>query len=102
MSIEVLRQIAAEPLPRLFTAKEDIDAIKILRQAGLVLATFDHSPEGAAKVLAITDRGREELLRFHYPGDRSAQRTRARSGTSGWLRLVARRAARPRSSAEDS
>ncbi len=67
MSVEFLRQVAATPLPKAFNAAKDIDAIKILRQAGLVLALMDESPECAARVLAITEKGRDELLRFHYP-----------------------------------
>jgi len=52
MSVEFLRQIAATPLPSSFTAAKDIDASKILRQAGLVLALSDEPPECAARVLA--------------------------------------------------
>ena len=88
MSVEFLRQIAATPLPKSFNAAQDIDAIKILRQAGLVLALVDEPPEGAARVLAITQKGRDELLRFHYPDARHV-RGRARGN---WLQLAAQRA----------
>lgn len=88
MSVEFLRQIAAAPLPKSFNAAQDVDAIKILRQAGLVLALFDESPEGAARVLAITEKGRDELLRFHYPDNRPL---RGR-GKNSWWQLAAQRA----------
>lgn len=67
MSLEFLRQVAAMPLPKSFNAKQDIDAIKVLRKAGLVLALVDEPPECGARVLAITEAGRRELLDFHYP-----------------------------------
>ena len=67
MSLEFLKQVAATPLPKSFNAKQDVDAIKILRQAGLVLAMVDEPPEFGARVLAITEKGRAELLQFHYP-----------------------------------
>ena len=88
MSVEFLRQIAATPLPKSFNAANDIDAIKILRQAGLVLALVDEPPEGGAKVLAVTEKGREELPRFHYPDDRPV---RGRPKVN-WLQLAAERA----------
>ena len=89
MSVEFLRQIAATPLPSSFTAAKDIDAIKILRQAGLVLALMDEPPECAARVLAITAKGRDELLRFHYPDDHSRSQYTAKGK---WLRIAAQRA----------
>lgn len=69
MSIDLLRQIAATPLPISLRRKEDVDAIKMLRQAGLLIALLDERPECCARVLAITEEGRNELLRFHYPGE---------------------------------
>lgn len=89
MSVEFLRQIAATPLPGSFTAAKDIDAIKILREAGLVLALIDEPPECSARVLAITAKGREELLRFHYP---EGQGPRQYPAKGKWLRLAAQRA----------
>lgn len=86
MSVEVLRQIAATPLPKSFNAAQDIDAIRILRQAGLILALVDEPPEGAARVLAITEKGRDELMRFHYPDARPGR------GRGNWLQLAAQRA----------
>lgn len=88
MSVEFLRQIAAMPLPQSFNASKDIDAIRILRQAGLVLALADEPPEGAARVLAITEKGKHELLRFHYPEKRPIRSL----GKGSWLHLAAERA----------
>ncbi|MDM0045366.1 hypothetical protein QTH91_12795 [Variovorax dokdonensis] len=87
MSVEFLRQIAATPLPKSFTAKKELDAIKILRQAGLVLAMFDEPPEFGARVLAITEKGRAELLQLHYP-----THAHGCGSTSFWLPRVAKRA----------
>ena len=88
MSVAFLRQVAAMPLPKSFSAAQDIDAIKVLRQAGLVIALVDEPPEGAVRVLAITQEGRDELSRFRYPDDRPI-----RGGAKGnWLQLAAQRA----------
>lgn len=87
MSIQLLRQIAALPLPTSFNTAKEVDAIKILRQAGLLLALFDEAPEGAARVLAITEKGRDELLRFHYP-DEPSPRNRPKGR---WLQMAAQR-----------
>ncbi|MDM0071820.1 hypothetical protein [Variovorax sp. J31P207] len=87
MSVEFSRQIAATPLPKSFNAAKDIDAIRILRQAGLVLALVDEPPERAAKVLAITARGHDELLRFDYPEERSIRRL----AKDSWFQLAAAR-----------
>lgn len=86
MSVQFLRQIASAPLPRSFTAADDIDAVRILRQAGLVLALIAEPPEGCAKVLAITEKGKSELLRFHYP---EARQPRSKGN---WLQIAAERA----------
>ncbi|MDM0029610.1 hypothetical protein [Variovorax saccharolyticus] len=88
MSVEFLRQIAASPLPKSVTAADDVDAVKILRQAGLVLALVDEPPERGARVLAITEKGNAELLRFHYPKV-GRQREPARVS---WLQIAAERA----------
>ncbi|MDM0033564.1 hypothetical protein QTI33_15635 [Variovorax sp. J22P271] len=88
MSVEFLRQIAGTPLPQAFHAAADIDAIRSLRRAGWVLALMDEPPERAARVLAITEEGRNELLRFHYP-DEPLSRPRV---DAHWLQLAARRA----------
>lgn len=86
MSIELLRQIAAAPLPTSFAAAKDVDAVRILRQAGLVIAVPEEPPEGAVKVVAITEKGNEELLRLHYP------QYRAPVPKSSWLQMAAQRA----------
>lgn len=87
MSVEFLRQIAATPLPQSFNAARDVDAIRILRQAGLVLALLDEPPERGARVLAITEKGTSELLRYHYP-----EAPRKRGARSTWLQIAAERA----------
>ena len=87
MSVEFLRQIAATPLPKSFNAARDVDAIRILRQAGLVLALVDEPPERGARVLAITEKGTSELLRYHYP-----QAAKKRGARSNWLQIAAERA----------
>ncbi len=89
MSLEFLSLIASSPLPKSFTTQKDIDAVKILRQAGLVIAAMDVAPEGAAKVLAVTEKGRDELLRFHYPDDVPR---RQGSRAEAWIQLAAQRA----------
>jgi len=88
MSVEFLRQIAASPLPKSYTAPEHIDAVRILRQAGLVIAMVNEPPEAGARVLAITEKGRIELLRFHYP---QAPSYRGPSKAT-WLQIAAQRA----------
>lgn len=88
MSIQFLKRVAAMPLPKSFNSAEDIDAIRILCKAGLLLATFDDQIECGARVLAITEKGRNELLQFHYPGNSSAPIGLHRR----WLHTVAQRA----------
>ena len=87
MSVDFLRQIAATPLPKSFSNPKDIDAVKILRRAGLVIALIDPPPESAATVFAITEEGRAELLRFHYPEREGRPRV-----TDHWLAPAAQRA----------
>ena len=86
MSIEFLSQLASMPLPKSFSAAEDIDAIKILRQAGLVLALVNESSEDGARVLAVTEKGRDELVRFHYPENNQSR------NLEFWLPQIAQRA----------
>ncbi|MDH6594975.1 hypothetical protein M2165_004864 [Variovorax sp. TBS-050B] len=94
MPMELLKQIAASRLPVSFRTPKEIDEIRILRQAGLVIA-FVPAPadplklagaEPAAQVLAITEKGREELARIHYPGELPRPRSRG----AGWKGLLAR------------
>lgn len=77
MSMDLLKQIAASRLPVSFRTPTEVDGVRILRQAGLVIA-FVPAPsdplklsgaEPAAQVLAITEKGREELARIRYPGE---------------------------------
>ena len=88
MSIEFLQQIAATPLPESFNDARDVDAIRILRQAGLVLALVDEPPERGARVLAITEKGNSELLRYHYPEASKRRRTVRHN----WFQIAAARA----------
>jgi hypothetical protein len=73
MSIELLRQIAARPLPTSF---------------GLVIAVPEEPPEGGIKVVAITEKGNQELLHLHYPGHRQPDPV----PRSSWLQVAAQRA----------
>jgi len=75
MSVEFLSQVAATPLPKSFNAEQDVDAIKVLLQAGLILAMVDGPPECRARVLAITDKGHAELMRLHHLQGSRASRT---------------------------
>jgi hypothetical protein len=75
MTMNLLRQIASSRLPMLLYRSEDIDQVRILRAAGLVVALVPTpsapragpSSAAAAQVLAITQKGREELAKFGYP-----------------------------------
>ncbi len=93
MPMELLKQIAVSRLPMSFRTPKEIDEVRILRQAGLVIA-FVPAPadpltlsgaEPAAQVLAITEKGREELARIHYPGELP----RGPSHRAGWKDLLA-------------
>src|SRR4030095_5639706 len=77
MAMDMLRQLAASPLPATFRMPAEIDQIKLLRAAGLVIA-LTPAPSNAltlsgtgdaAQMLAITEKGREELAKFSFPGD---------------------------------
>ena len=88
MAMDMLRQLAGSPLPATFRTAAEIDQIKLLRAAGLVIALTPADPPtlseraDAAHVLAITEKGREELARYSLPGDTPAT---ARA-LSSWLR----------------
>ena len=78
MTMNLLRQIAGSRLPVSFYRNEDIDSVRVLRAAGLVVAlvpsstgsqTLSGSPP-AAQVLAVTEKGREELSKFDFPESR--------------------------------
>lgn len=86
MTMNLLKQIAGSRLPVTFYRTEDIDQVRVLRAAGLVVALVPSPSDSlslsgaasAAQVLAITQKGREELAKFNYP-DSSAPRWRSRS-----------------------
>ncbi|WP_447774109.1 hypothetical protein [Variovorax boronicumulans] len=73
MTMNLLKHLASSRLPQSITSPEDIDKVRILRAAGLVIAFVPapsnpltlSGPERATQVLTITQKGREELLRFH-------------------------------------
>lgn len=75
MTMNLLRQIATSRLPISFYRTEDIDQVRILRAAGLVVALVPAPSDPltcsgdatAAQVLAVTQKGREELAKFNYP-----------------------------------
>lgn len=69
MTMSLLRQIASTPSPTSFHRPQDIEAVKGLRAAGMIIALIP-SPNGllsmsgpaeTAQVLALTQQGREEL-----------------------------------------
>ncbi|MDF1485318.1 hypothetical protein PY257_09030 [Ramlibacter sp. H39-3-26] len=71
MSLELLREIAAKPLPLTVTDVRDIDRLRVLRAADLVAALL--SAPGVeigafARVLAITPQGHEALSQSVSPG----------------------------------
>jgi len=71
MAIDLLHRIAGSSLPISFTQTADIDKVRILRAAGLVVAFVPaaHHPSIAmllqrpAQVVGITQKGWAELLR---------------------------------------
>jgi hypothetical protein len=75
MTMNLLRQIAESRLPISFYREEDIDGVRILRAAGLVVALVPAPSDPlklsggypAAQVLAVTQKGREELAKYDYP-----------------------------------
>ena len=77
MAMDLLRELAGTRLPATFRTPAEIDKIKLLRAAGLVIALTPapsnalslSGPADAAQVLAITQKGREELAKFSLPGD---------------------------------
>lgn len=74
MTMNLLRQIAGSRLPVSFYRSEEIDSVRVLRAAGLVVALVP-APSGplalsgsrpAAQVLAVTQKGRDELSKLGY------------------------------------
>lgn len=78
MTMNLLRQIAGSRLPVSFYRSEDIDGVRVLRAAGLVVALVPSPSDPlalsgsrpAAQVLAITQKGREELAKLGYADSR--------------------------------
>src|ERR1700712_1192650 len=73
MAMDLLRLIAASPLPAISHDPEEIAAIKALRSAGLLIAltpATESAPALAAKecamILAITEKGRRALWDFAF------------------------------------
>lgn len=82
MAMNLLRQLAASRLPVTVTSATEVDEVKILRAAGLVIALTPTPADPltlsgigpAAQVLAVTQKGWEELGKFPYPGSPSPSR----------------------------
>lgn len=69
MAMDLLRLLAACPLPAICRCTEEVDEVRSLRAAGLVVAltpqTGSRSHDGdRAVVLSITPKGFEELQAF--------------------------------------
>jgi hypothetical protein len=98
MALDLLRQIASSPLLKSFRAPDEIDQVRLLRAAGLVIAFVPApaasstlaGPERAAQVVAVTEKGREELLRAQYPGEELPS-WRSNTGLGQRLRTAADR-----------
>lgn len=62
MPLELLRELAAQTLPRVVADPADMDKLRVLRAAGYVNAELPSlapgSPPEQARVLSITARGR--------------------------------------------
>ncbi|MGJ7567955.1 hypothetical protein ACSFBM_29165 [Variovorax sp. GB1R11] len=76
MSTEMLKQIAASRLPLVMSSSKDVDAVLKLRAAGFVLALVPSAADiekmpglRVVQVLAVTQKGFEELQRVRYPGE---------------------------------
>jgi len=90
MTMNLLKHLASSRLPKSVTSPEDIDKVRILRAAGLVIAFVPapsdpltlSGPERAAQVLAITRKGREELQRFRYPDAHATEAARLRTSAA--------------------
>ena len=75
MAMDLLKRLASSPLPADLRSPEDIDKVRLLRAAGLVLASLpaDRDAKGGlalqqtGQVLAITPKGCEALEEVGYP-----------------------------------
>ncbi|MDM0037321.1 hypothetical protein QTI33_34710 [Variovorax sp. J22P271] len=80
MALDLLKEIASSPLPKSFRSPDEIDQVRLLRAAGLVIAFVPArtgtqllaGPEHSAQVLAVTDKGRQELEPSRYPDEETA------------------------------
>ena len=80
MPMELLKEIASSALPRQFIHPADIDKIRVLRAAGLVVASVsavrslsrERPADKVAEVFAVTHKGLQAL-------ERGACRKRRRS-----------------------
>ena len=96
MAMDLLRRLARSPLPVTLTSPADVDKARLLRAARIVIALTPAPPDplalggtaDAAQVVAITQKGYEELGRFSYPGD---QHPAMRGWLSGWKARTTRR-----------
>ncbi|MDM0117976.1 hypothetical protein QTI66_38475 [Variovorax sp. J22R133] len=74
MAIDLLKHIASSPMPMYFRLPEDIEKVRILRAAGLVIAFIPRETGDApiarvsgreAEVYAVTQKGRETLWKIN-------------------------------------
>lgn len=104
MAMELLSRIARSRLPLTLNEPEDVDGVRLLRAAGLVIALVPAPSDPlmlsgkatGAQVLAITQKGLEELasVRMSYP-----ERKDPAPGWRAWmprLRPGRHRSAEPR------
>ena len=87
MAMKLLQRLATSRLPVTLTAPAEVDQVRILRAAGLVIALTP--PPGdplaacagdrCAQVLALTQKGLEELHRSSFPAHASLQKRQPRS-----------------------
>lgn len=65
MSMELLRELADRPLPCTLTSEHDIDRLRVLRAAGLIVALLPKpgSESQLGRVLTLTSAGRQALSR---------------------------------------
>jgi len=96
MTMNLLRQIAGSRLPVSFYRSEEIDSVRVLRAAGLVVALVPAPSDPlalsgarpAAQVLAITQKGRDELsqlgLQDMRPPRWRLRMPKIKSATPGW------------------
>lgn len=86
MAMDLLQRLASTRLPTTVRSAEEVDQVKLLRAAGLVIAFTPapadpltlSGPAAAAQVLAITPKGYEELARLSPPAGGWSPRTRGR------------------------